>query len=608
VLYLVFRIPSDPEHAWLFGFSLERILIGGGFFSALIPFGLITFFSYRQPIWWQKMIKGINDYISSKNNLFWFFTSLYLFLILLLIPLVVSYLTPAINNLAIFHTIMERFGAIIFWFLLMLISLGVILYLNFNEIIKEKRIFLSGRISLWVIPFLAIYIYSLRISNEYSFRNPSEHFEIPLVLLGLYFLIWGGLNEYLTKKRDLLEKVNYSFLVMGVFAVTFVFYQHYAYLLDWVKTPRKAYWHLLAQAFLNGKLYLSSPSVTNDLTFYLGHWYFPSPPLGAVMMIPYVFFVGVENVNVVLFSIFFSSINSMLLFLILEQLRTREWVKLSRGQLLWLVVLFAFGTPHWFSGIIGLVWYVSQIVAVTFLALSIFCGLKGWSPWLVGLSLGLAMASRPNLFVIWPFLLAIAIQIVQDSIHGKLEWKWLVMWISESAVPVIAVVVSLLLYNYLRFGNLLDFGYLNIDSSAQFIENARKFGLFSIHFIPANLSTMFLTLPSFRPYSPFLFPSLEGMNIFLTTPALVYLIHKYEKKWWSIGAWVSVVLSVILLSFYSNNGAAQFGYRYILDFIVPLMMLLAVALGKKSSWIFRVLVLISVLINGFGVWWFIHFA
>jgi hypothetical protein len=277
---------------------------------------------------------------------------------------------------------------------------------------------------------------------------------------------------------------------------------------------------------------------------------------------------------------------------------------------LWLVALFAFGTPQWWLGTLGMEWFISQILAVTFLAWSVFCALKGWSPWLVGLSLGLAMASRPNLFVIWPLLLAIAIQIVQDgkSNHCKLEWKWLVKWIAESAIPVVVIVIGLLLYNYFRFDNPLDFGFININGSPSIIENVRKYGIYNIHFIPINLNVMLLKLPSIRPYSPFLFPSFEGMNIFVTTPALVYLFHKYEKKWWIIGAWVSVALSVILLSLYSNTGAAQFGYKYVLDFIVPLMMLLAAVLGKKSSWIFRTLVLISVLINGFGVWWFIHFA
>ena len=69
-----------------------------------------------------------------------------------------------------------------------------------------------------------------------------------------------------------------------------------------------------------------------------------------------------------------------------------------------------------------------------------------------------------------------------------------------------------------------------------------------------------------------------------------------------------MALSILLLSLYHNSGAAQFGFRYVLDFILPLLLLLAYALGRRITWLFRVLVLVSILINAYGAWWFIHFA
>jgi hypothetical protein len=606
-LFAISRIPSDSENAWMFGFSHERILIIGALICALMFLGLVELFSFFHWVWWQNEIKRIDAFITSKSNIFWLFSLLYLLLILIAVPVVVGFST-AIRDLVIFNAIVERFGIMILWVIFTLIILGVILFICFHESIIERRIFLSEKISLWVIFFLAVSIYSLQIANEISYQTSNEYFGIILILLVSFFLAWWLLNHRFARNKKLLEWLNYLFLALSIFIVTYLVYQHFAYLWSWVRTPGKAYWQFLTQAFLNGKLYLTSPAETHDLTFYLGHWYLPPPPLPAFMMIPDVLILGSGNVNNVIFSIFFCSINSMIVFFILDQLRKREWIKLSRMELLWLVVLFAFGTPHWWLGTIGMEWFVSQILAVTFMALAIFCGLKAWSPWLVGLCLGLAMASRPNLFVIWPFLLAISIQIVQDGNNGKLDWKWLVKWISKSALPVIAVVIGLLLYNYLRFGNPLDFGFININGATTIVENVRKYGIYNIHFIPNNLNVMLFKLPSIRSYSPYLFPSLEGMSIIVTTPALLYLIHKYEKKWWIIGAWVTVALSVILLSMYSNTGAAQFGYKYVLDFIVPLIMLLAVALGRKSSWLFRVLVVLSVMINAFGVWWFIQYA
>ncbi len=354
------------------------------------------------------------------------------------VPLGYVYLLPGIGNLSVFQLLSERFGVFMLWLALALIVLEAILHLYFSESLKKNPILQSGRLAGWIF------------------------------LLG------------------------YSV------------YQLYSYFMGWVSTPRKAYWHLLAQAFLDGKLYLVSPEQTYDLTLHLGRWYVPPPPLPALLMLPYVSLVGSGNVNTVLFSIFFAAVNCMIVFLILDELRKRDWIKLGRGDLLWLVALFGLGTPHWWVGTLGMEWFVSQVVAVTFLALAILFVLKRWSPWLAGLGLGLAMASRPNLFVIWPLLLAIAVQIVREGGAGdqKWSWRWMAGWVVKSVLPVVLVVAGLLLYNYLRFGNPLDFGFMDINGATRIVENARKYGIYNLHFVPINLNVMLLKLPAFKASYP----------------------------------------------------------------------------------------------------------
>jgi hypothetical protein len=73
-----------------------------------------------------------------------------------------------------------------------------------------------------------------------------------------------------------------------------------------------------------------------------------------------------------------------------------------------------------------------------------------------------------------------------------------------------------------------------------------------------------------------------------------------------LGAWGAVLCNVTMLSMYSNAGAHQFGYRYILDFLVPLMILLAVGLGKRIPWHFVLLTLLSLIINLYGAYWFMN--
>jgi peptidoglycan/LPS O-acetylase OafA/YrhL len=97
------------------------------------------------------------------------------------------------------------------------------------------------------------------------------------------------------------------------------------------------------------------------------------------------------------------------------------------------------------------------------------------------------------------------------------------------------------------------------------------------------------------------------MSIFLTTPALFYLFRRYPKDWWVIGAWTAVLFNIGLLSMYHNTGAHQFGYRYILDMLVPLIAMFAVGFSnRKMSWHFILAVLLSIAVNLYGADWFMN--
>jgi hypothetical protein len=245
------------------------------------------------------------------------------------------------------------------------------------------------------------------------------------------------------------------------------------------------------------------------------------------------------------------------------------------------------------------------VLTVTFLALGILCALRSWSPWLVGLCLGAAVACRPNVIVLWPFCLAIMLQLKKDS-GGRIQFWNVAGWAVASALPVVFSVGGLLYYNYLRFENFFDFGYTTIHGWDRLVQDAQTYGMFNLHFVGRNLNLMFLKAPTFMAEKPWIWIETEGLSMFLITPALFYIFRRYEKKIWVLGAWAGVLLSVGLLALYHNTGAYQFGYRYVLDFILPVVMLMAATL-KKAPWPLIVLIILSILINLAGAWWFIGY-
>lgn len=444
----------------------------------------------------------------------------------------------------------------------------------------------------------------MRFLQHYAIFKGLHDFWPPVVVLALFLLAWGSLNLCFSAAAWL-PAANRALLPLAVFWFIFTAYHHLGCWLGWVYTLDQTYWDQLAISFLRGHLYLENPNYFHDLTLYQDRWYIPNPPLPGLLLVPYTLLVGEGSVNTVRFSMVFAALNGLLVFLILGQAARLKWLQLDLNGRLWLTALFAFGTPILYVGLTGQVWFISQTMTVTFVAMAVYTTLKSGPGWLAGLCLGAAVMARPNVAVMWPFLIAV----IAAQVHaktGKLALKPALAWAIGSALPVFAAVFALLFYNYARFGSWMDFGYTTINGAEQIVYDAQTYGIFNIYFIPRNLWTMFLLPPGLKTAFPYVQPSRDGMSLLLTTPALLYLVRRQSMNLWKLGALAAILLSFGLLVLYHNTGAFQFGYRYLLDFAVPLWLLLAAGLGKRIPRLLRVLILLSIVINLLGTIWFAY--
>jgi hypothetical protein len=209
-----------------------------------------------------------------------------------------------------------------------------------------------------------------------------------------------------------------------------------------------------------------------------------------------------------------------------------------------------------------------------------------------------AILSRPNVFVLWPALVSIFIQLNWKD--EKVNWKAVFKWSVPSVIPAILGAGLLLYYNFLRYGVFSDFGYGTLNGSLQIVQNVQKYGLFSPHFIPTNLRVMFLALPKLTKQCSYFLPRGDGISILMSTPAIIYLLRKFNISWWIGGCWCSILLSIALLAMYSNTGANQYGYRYVMDFFIPVIMIIASNIGEKISGLMKALIVASIVINYYG--------
>ncbi|HEX7507638.1 MAG TPA: hypothetical protein VF550_12745 [Polyangia bacterium] len=337
--------------------------------------------------------------------------------------------------------------------------------------------------------------------------------------------------------------------------------------------------------------------------------YVSFPPFPAVVMLP---FVAVAHLkfNDVLFTAIWAALNPMLLFLLLRRLRTRGYSRRSVADDLWLTVMFGVGSVYYFASVIGQVWFTAHVIGVTCAIGYAWASLDAVHPLLAGLCVGLGYATRPAMGFMVPFF-------VFEAVRASGGWDRLRKWRREGlphgllprlirfAIPAGAVLAILMVHNYLRFQQFSEFGhkYLNIGWQ----ERIQRWGLVNYHFLSRNLTCALLLLPRILTQYPFVKVSEHGMSMLLTTPTLGYTVAPAESSPLARGLWLSILTTALPSLLYQNSGFLQFGYRFSLDYIVFLVMLLAVG-GRKFTWLFKALVIFGIAVNLFGAITFDRFG
>jgi len=339
---------------------------------------------------------------------------------------------------------------------------------------------------------------------------------------------------------------------------------------------------------------------------YNGKWYVPNPPLPAILLMPVVALLGVEGVNMTIISALLGAMNVVIVYLVLRYAAESGMTACKRSTNLWLTAVFALSTNHIWLATTGQMWFISHLVTILFIGLGTIAVIQGKPAWVSGLMIGMAVMTRPNIFPIAIFLMGIYLWKAKP--FPEVEWGKAVRWAIGFGIPVLICGFLELLYNYLRFEDWFDFGYVTITSAEWIMELVQKYGMFHPHFLRENFEVMFLRMPRIDTTGERFFfqPGYAGYSIFAMTPAFIYLVRGIKKNWWVIGAWVSVILTVGLLLLYHNTGAEQVGYRYIQDAIIPLVLLLGVGVGEKPGILFKGLTILGVVINLLSTyWWYI---
>jgi hypothetical protein len=349
----------------------------------------------------------------------------------------------------------------------------------------------------------------------------------------------------------------------------------------------------LADAFLHGRLSIPVDRPWMELVPVpdgSGAQYSPFPPVPALTLMPVIallgLFPGVGELSGNVMSAIVGGVNVALAWYLLAA------IGVALRPRLVIIVGFAFTTHWWVAGMAGTHHYAA-VVATFFLLLALNLGVRRRWPLAAGLALGLAAGSRLPTGLALPLLLAFFADRWRPT-------RAQVVLLIGLAVPA----VLFAWYNVARFGSPFDTGYAHIPSgdAGGLVTDEPWFshGLLSPFYIPRHLYAMFVQGPVLTDAFPYLKPSFTGLALTLSTPFLYWAV-KARGPLVAI-AWLSVALVLLPDVMHGSWGFAQFGYRFILDAVPLLLLLLGWAYRERASWSLVTAVAVSVAVHAWGIW------
>ena len=346
---------------------------------------------------------------------------------------------------------------------------------------------------------------------------------------------------------------------------------------------------LQAQAFLNGQLDVGL--LEHDVAVFDGRYFVPFPPSPSVLILPLVALFGTIDTSIVALGLTLLTVHTIG--------RICAHRGLSGRAVTWILFAYLLGTPY-LSALkySSDVWHFSHIVAFTFLLLAIRFGLIERNVWLASLALGVAILARQLSVYAFPFVVACCLDPRAPDVRQ-------IVRTGLKAVVVLAPLgLAYLYFNWLRFGDPLDDGYMYLNHVPFLQERLGLHGLFHPAFIPFNFAHMFLQGPhivfeGLRPVSldPF------GTALTFSSPFLFLMAFATERRWLLYVALASSALALVHMLMYFNNGWIQVhGPRFALDFI-PLLLLVTIQFVGQvgTTQLFRVLVGYAVALNAFAL-------
>ena len=343
------------------------------------------------------------------------------------------------------------------------------------------------------------------------------------------------------------------------------------------------------------------------------------PPLPALIMLPGALVAGASAGDVVP-TLLVAALILPLALLVLRRLAGAGMSARTVREDLWLVGMLAFGTVLFFSSVQGKVWYTAHVVGVALALIYAWASIEARHPVLAGIALGAAALTRTSMAFMFPLFVFEAWRMATratdatgdsgaaagtgtGTVDRATARRRIVRPLLRFAAPIAAFAAIGMLYNQARFGSPLEFGhtYLALGNHQPVYQQTQieQWGLAHYHYLSRNIAVALTGLPDLMAHAPWIQISGHGLALWLTTPALLLLLWPRQRNALHRALWLTAALVALPSLLYMNSGWFQFGYRFSLDYVVFLVMLLAIG-GRPLTRTVKGLIIAGIVVNAFG--------
>jgi len=390
----------------------------------------------------------------------------------------------------------------------------------------------------------------------------------------------------------------------------------------------------VAANMLNGNIAFTEkpPSWLNEFVPFEGFYYSVFPFGSVVSMMPFAALKAIGWVNDMP-AAFISALCAGVICLFLFLISKRYDIDRSRRIVMMLGVLF--GTWMWTNLTMAGAWQLALGFAMIGELGAIYFTVYDRRPLIAGLFFALAFGNRTEVLLTAPIFFWLMYRPAGDASRSvppasaggtapRRESKLqdvdsrppahaggTDLWITRPQVIAIALFclvpfllgVSTLVYNYIRFHSLADFGYARIPGVLN--EPWYNHGIFSYHYIPRQMWEMLWRAWETRATFPYLVPNPFSSSILWSSPFLLFAFRRGARDHGlKIASWIAVIVLCILLWMHGNSGGWQFGYRYAMVCLPWLFVIMLENSPKKLTPLEWVAYAFSFAANIYATWLF----